>query len=49
MLTNSLSDIKWIDENGNITMDLIDKSLTLNQELKITARRKKLRRLQRSL
>ena len=46
MLTNSSTNIEWIDENGNITINLNENSPTLHQEFKITARRKKLRRLE---
>jgi hypothetical protein len=46
MLINSSSNIEWIDENGNITINLNETSATLHQEFRITARRKKLRRLE---
>ena len=35
-----------IDENGNIMIDLHETSTTIHQEFEITARRKKLRRLE---
>ena len=46
MLTNSSSTIEWINENGNITMNMNETSPTSHQEFKITARRKKLTRLE---
>ena len=46
ILTNSSSNIEWIDENGNITIYINETSPTLHQEFKIIARRKKLRRLE---
>ena len=46
LLINSSSNIEWVDENGNITINLNETSATLHQEFRITARRKKLRRLE---
>ena len=44
----SLTDcyLDWIDENGNIVINLYEISSSVHQEFKITARRKKLRRLE---
>ena len=44
----SLTDcyLDWIDENGNIVVNLQEISSTVHQEFEITARRKKLRRLE---
>ena len=44
LLTNCYLD--FIDENGNIIITLHETSTTIHQEFKITARRKKLRRLE---
>ena len=41
-----MSNIEWIDKNGNITMNIFQTTPTLHQKIKITARRKKLRRLE---
>ena len=38
--------LDWIDENGNIVINLYEISSSVHQEFKITARRKKLRRLE---
>ena len=38
--------LDFIDENGNIIITLHETSTTIHQEFKITARRKKLRRLE---
>ena len=45
-LKNCSSDIEWIDENGNITINLTENYQELHKEFRITARRKKLRRLE---
>ena len=45
-LKNCSSDIEWIDENGNITINLTENFQELHKEFKITARRKKCRRLE---
>ena len=44
----SLTDcyLDWIDENGNIVINLNEISPSVHQEFEITARRKKLRRLE---
>ena len=44
LLTNCYLDL--IDENGNIIINLYEMSTTIHQEFKITARRKRLRRLE---
>ena len=46
IFTNCLAYIEWIDENGNITINLDEIFPTLHQEFKIIARRKKLRKLE---
>jgi hypothetical protein len=38
--------LDWIDENGNIVINLYEISSSVHQEFKITARRKKLRRVE---
>ena len=38
--------LEWIDENGNILINLHEISSTVHQEFEITGRRKKLRRLE---
>ena len=38
--------LDWIDKNGNIVINLYEMSSSVHQEFKITARRKKLRRLE---
>ncbi len=45
LIQNSLSYIEWIDENGNIHINLEEISATLLQGFAITARRRKLRKL----
>ena len=45
LIQNSSSNIEWIDENGNIQINLDEISRTLLQGFTITARRRKLRRL----
>ena len=44
-LKNCSSDIEWIDKNCGITINLTENFQELHKEFKITARRKKLRRL----
>ena len=46
ILKNCSSDIEWIDENGNITINLTEIFREHHKIFKITARRKKLRRLE---
>ncbi len=43
-MTNCYLD--WIDENGDIVINLHEISSTVHQEFEITAKRKKLRRLE---
>ena len=38
--------LDWIDENGNIMIDLYEESSEIDQTFEITARRRKLRRLE---
>ena len=46
LLKNCSASIEWIDENGNITIYLDEIFPDFQQNFKITARRKKLRRLE---
>ena len=46
LLKNCSANIEWIDENGNITIYLDEIFQDVQQNFKITARRKKLRRLE---
>ena len=43
-MANSYLD--WIDDNGNIKINLYEISSSIHQEFEITARRRKLRRLE---